>query len=282
MKKGVTDVPQSKSIFEISYADTLRFRRIVMDVMSSACNADYEYDGIGTLGEKHMHAAIKRFVCPDESKHEIKLDAPRGPDEKSKGRRRFVADVLDGNTVYEIQTGSLAPLVKKLDWIMENTDLNVTVIHPIAEVKWVNIIGDDGHISKRYKSPRADRLNDIAGELYYIRHLLDCPRFSLVILSCEAEQYKKNAEKPKRRGSKYQKYELIPVNLLRAQVFFGLDSYKHFIPESLVGAFTVKQYSAATKIRGSDAYSIVHTLCDAGLLREAGKVGRAMTYEKTY
>jgi len=277
---AVDDKP--KNVFEISYADTLRFRRIVMDVMSAACDADAEYEGIGTLGEKQMHAAIKRFVCPDESKHEIKLDNDTEDGEKKKGRRRFVADVLDGNTVYEIQTGSLAPLVPKLDWIMANTDLNVTVIHPIAEVKWVNILGDDGRISKRYRSPRPDKLADFAGELYYVRHLLDCPRFSLVILATEAEQYKKNAENKKRRRSKYEKYELIPVNLLRAHVFLGLESYKYFVPDELCGPFTVKQYSAASKIRGRDAYSIVHTLCDVGLLREVGKVGRAAAYEKNY
>ena len=272
---------RENSIFEISYADTLRFRRIVMDVMSLACSVeDDKYEGIGTLGEKQMHAAIKRFICPDESKHEIKLDQPKENGEGKPKTRRFVADVLDGKNIYEIQTGSMAPLVKKIRWILDNTDYNITVIHPIAETKWVNLIGDDGNITRRYRSPKREKTQDIAPELYYLRDFISCPRFSLVILALEAEQYKKNVEKNKKRRSKYQKYELIPINLLRAHIFYGIEDYRYFLPDSLDERFTVKQYTKATGISGMDAYSIVHTLCYLGLCREDGKEGRATVYSK--
>ena len=272
---------RENSVFEISHADTLRFRRIVMDVMGLACKIeDEQYDGIGTLGEKQMHAAIKRFICADESKHEIKLDKSRDDADKKIKTRRFVADILDGKTVYEIQTGSFAPLVKKIQWILDNTDYNITVIHPMAETKWVNLLGDDGNIERRFKSPKRERVEDIASELYYLRDFISCPRFSLVILMLEAEQYKKNVETKKRRGAKYQKYELIPMNLLRAHIFYGVEDYKRFLPESLEEKFTVKQFSKATKIRGRDAYSMVHTLCYLGLARECGKEGRSMVYSK--
>ncbi|MBE6584459.1 MAG: hypothetical protein E7649_05730 [Ruminococcaceae bacterium] len=275
------------SIFEISHSDTLRFRRIIMEVMSLACDADVEgYDGIGTLGEKQMHAAIKRFICPDLSKHEIKLDrmslldSDGSENGKNPKQRRFVADILDGKNVYEIQTGSFAPLVKKIQWILDNTDYNITVIHPMAQTKWVNILGDDGNIIRRYKSPRREKIEDLAAELYYIRDFISCPRFSLVILMLEAEQYKKNVEKNKKRRSKYQKYELIPVNLLRAHIFYGAEDYIYFLPDSLENTFTVKDFSKATGIRGIDAYSMVHTLCHIGLVRENGKSGRATLYAK--
>ena len=272
---------QASSTFIISHADTLRFRRIVMEVMSIACSVDDDgYDGIGTLGEKQMHAAIKRFICPDTSKHEVKMDRKSDQEAQGSKTRRFVADILDGKNVYEIQTGSFAPLVKKIKWILENTDYNVTVIHPIAESKWVNIIGDDCNISRRYKSPQKGKIEDLASELFYIRDFISCPRFSLVILMLEAEQYKKNLEQDKRGRSKYQKYELIPMNLLRAHVFYGLEDYRYFLPEKLDGAFTVKQYSDATRIRGKDAYSIIHTLCHLGLIQEHGKIGRATAYKR--
>ena len=69
-------IKDNNSIFELSWNDTARFRRIVIDVLSEACRVtdQEEYEGIGTLGEKQMHAAIKRFICPDESCHEIKID----------------------------------------------------------------------------------------------------------------------------------------------------------------------------------------------------------------
>lgn len=284
---------ENNAEFEIAYSDTKRFRRIVIDVMSEACSVDAfdGYDGIGRLGEKQMHAAIKRFICPDESCHEVLIDGSHGCieksadadniSEKSTKKRRFVADILNGGTVTEIQTGSLAPLREKIQWILDKTSYNVILIHPIAETKWINLIGADGEISRRYKSPTRGKLVDIAPELYFIRDFIASPRFSLVILMMEAEQYKKSITKNPKSRQKYKKYELIPVNLLRAHVLKGVDSYKFLLPESLESPFTVKQFSDATKIRERDAYSTVHTLCHLGLIRESGKIGRAAAYSKS-
>lgn len=279
------------SAFDISYTDTQRFRRIVIDVMSEACKIDVddESGGIGTLAEKQMHAAIKRFICPDESCHEVIIDGSHGciksPDSendntKASKKRKFVADILSGNTIYEIQTGSFEPLREKLLWILENTSYNIILIHPIAEIKWVSLIDSDGNIGPRKKSPRRGKLNDIARELYYIRDLLSSPRFSLVILMMEAEQYKKNTVKDGRKRPRYKKYELIPISLLRAHIFTDISDLSCFIPDILPERFTVKQYSTETKIIGIDAYSIVKTLCYVGLLEEDGKIGRAAAYKK--
>lgn len=279
------------TIFEISRSDTMRFRSIVIDVMSEAASLDVsddEYEGIGTLAEKQMHAAIKRFICPDEVCHEIPLDKGErvgeiGEDGKKIKKRRFVADILKDGNVYEIQTGMLAPLTEKIKWILANTDYNVTVIHPIAETKWVNVINSKScEIDKRYRSPVKGKLNDIAHELYAIKELIPSPRFCLVILMMEAEQYIKGANKQGRSRPKHKRYELIPVNLLRAHIFRSLEDYKVFIPDELEREFTVKTYSLHSKIHGMDAYSAVHSLCDMGLLKESGKIGRAQAYIKTY
>ena len=282
---------ENTSVFNISRSDTLRFRKIVIDVLSESCampvEGDEEYDGIGTLGEKQMHAAIKRFICPDTEKHEIPLDSGErageiGEDGKKIKRRKFVADILNDGNVFEIQTGSLVPLREKIDWILKNTTHTVTVIHPIAETKWVNLLNAKNDIEKRYRSPVKGKLGDVAPEIYSIKDFIGSPRFSLVILMMEAEQYMKSGAKSPRSRKKYKKYELIPVNLISAAIFKGLDSYKAFIPDSLDGEFTVKQFSAASKIRGMDAYSAVHSLCDIGLLEKCGSIGRAAAYKKTY
>ena len=279
------------SIFEISGADTLRFRRIVIDVMSEACQLsdDDEYNGIGRLAEKQMHAAIKRFICPDESKHEILIDGSVGckksdteeeSDKKTK-KRRFVADILDGNTIYEIQTGGFSPLRDKIQWILDNTSYNITVIHPIAETKWVSLINTKtGNVENRKKSPVKGKITDIAPELYFFRDFISSPRFSLVILMMEAEQYKKNIQKDGRKRPRYRKYELIPISLLRAYLFRDVSDYSLFIPDDLEEPFCVKNYSARSGIHGIDAYSIVKTLCHLGLLEPAGTLGRAAAYKR--
>ncbi len=283
-------IQDNNSIFKLSASDTARFRRIVIEVLSEACKmpveGEDEYDGIGTLGEKQMHAAIKRFICPDESRHEILIDGSElcinrddGGNDNKRKKRRFVADVLDGNTIYEIQTGPFSPLREKINWILENTRYNIVVIHPIAETKWINYINaKTGDVEKRQRSPQKGKFTDIAGELYFFRDFLQNPRFSLVLLMMEAEQYKKNTVKDARRRPRYRKYELIPVSLLSAYVFKNARDYRIFLPEELPDPFTVKDYSAATKIRGMEAYSIVKTLVQLELIEEAGKLGRAAAY----
>lgn len=278
------------SIFQISEADTARFRRIVVDLLCESARIPSEedtYDGIGTLAEKQMHAAIKRFLCPDETKHEILLDGSAGhipqvtaEGEKKPKKRRFVADILDKNTVYEIQTGGFSPLRDKIAWILENTTYNVMVIHPIAETKWISTINSKtGNIENRTRSPQKGRIEDIASELYFFRDFLASPRFSLVLLMIEGEQYRKNLQTDGRKRPRYRKYEMIPVSLLRAHIFKTIDDYKYFLPESLPNPFCVKNFSAKTKICGMDAYSIVKTLLHLGLLEEHGNLGRAAAYK---
>ena len=278
------------SVFNISPSDTARFRKIVIDVLSESCRMPEgdgeEYGGIGTLGEKQMHAAIKRFICPDESCHEILLDGSEGfiasNDENTK-KRRFVADILCKNTVYEIQTGGFAPLKSKIQWILDNTSYNIVVIHPIAETKWISYINQSsGSIERRTKSPQKGKFSDIASDLFFLRDFLSSPRFSLVLLMMEAEEYRKNVASAKARRPRYRKYEMIPISLLRTYIFKGIESYRRFIPEELDEPFTVKEYSSKSKIHGMSAYSIVKTLCMLGLLEECGKRGRAAVYRRLY
>lgn len=279
---------QNFSIFNISDEESARFRRIVLDVMTKSCalsDGEDEYSGIGRLGEKQMHAAIKRYICPDESFHEVKIDtgdtiADNSPAEDGKKRkaRKFVADILKGGTIYEIQTGSFSPLKAKIKWILENTDYNVVLIHPIAEQKWISTISRDGKIGHRKKSPKKESIRDVASELYFISEFISSPRFSLVILMVEGEQYRKNIAKEGARP-RYRKYELIPTSLLRAHIFKSIEDYRVFIPDTLPELFTVKEYSKHSNIHGIDAYSIVKTLCALGLLEQSGNIGRAAAYK---
>lgn len=274
---------QGKAYFELSERDTRRFRKIILDNLMKSASLDAalndEYDGIGRLGEKQMHSALKTFICPDESKHEIKIQGsplyiPKN--EENTKNRKYVADILDSDTIYEIQTGGFSPLREKIEWILENTSYRVVVIHPIAQTKWVSKIGDDGKISGRRKSSRHGRVEDIAGELYFFRSFLNSPRFSLMIVMMEAEQY----VKPQKRGRRLQKYELIPMSLLGAYLFKSKEDYGYFLPSSLPEIFTVKDYTEHTKIYRMDAYSIVKTLCELDLVEECGSIGHAKAYRR--
>ena len=56
-------------------------------------------NGIGTLGEKTLHAALKAYYEPDAESHEIKIG-------------RYIADIVGENGIIEIQTQSFDKLRK--------------------------------------------------------------------------------------------------------------------------------------------------------------------------
>lgn len=275
----MTDINNLKH-YNFTDCENTKFRRIILDVMSRACDADNESDdGIGTLSEKQMHAAIKKYICPDESKHELKIQNSQhyiGSNETK--NRKFVADVLDGNTIYEIQTGSLAPLKEKIEWIIENTTYNIVLIHPMPENLYVSYIDENGNISPRRKSNQSKKLKHIVGELYHIKSFINNPRFTLIALMIEADQYRKRNTQKKRARTK--KYETIPSSLICAHIFNCASDYRVFLPDSLKDEFTVKQFSMASGILGIDAYSIVKLLVELGHLEECGNIGRAKAYKK--
>ena len=273
------DINNSK-IYNFSDIENKKFRKIVLDTMQKACDADIECDdGIGTLSEKQMHAAIKLFICPNPSKHEIKIqDSELYIQKDDEKKRKFVADVLDGSTIYEIQTGSFAPLKEKIKWVLDNTTYNLVLIHPMPECLYVSYIEEDGKITPRRKSNRSKKLKHIVGELYHIKEFINNPRFTLIALMIEADQYRRKVTSRKR--VKTRKYETIPSSLIRAHIFSSPDDYKVFLPDSLEGEFTVKQFSKASGILGIDAYSAVKLLCELGHICECGSIGRAKAYKK--
>ena len=208
----------------ITAADELHFDRVCRDVLL----ADRDRAGIGTLKEKKLHTMLKFFVCEDKSCHEIRLglhrqsespglpEAPESPAPPeapespalpgapgspaapesslpdSDGRARgFVADVLCGDDIFEIQTGSLYPLRDKIEFYLSRTEYNVTVIHPLAVKKRVTYLSPvDAHVVRRVSSPKHERAVDMVAELYSLLPFLGHPRLRIRALMLEVEEFR--------------------------------------------------------------------------------------------
>lgn len=273
---------ENSNIINFSKNDIAKFRKITLDVLEKSLSLEDDEGGIGTLAEKQMHAAVKKFICEDESKHEVKIQGSHGyigsPTETK--NRKFVADILDGDTIFEIQTGSFRPLADKIKWILDNTTYNIVLIHPIPEILFVSYINGDGSISERKKSPAAKKISSILSEIYYLREVISSDRLKIIGLMIEADSYRKIQPTKNKKRVKTKKYELIPVSLRSAFVFSSSNDYKIFIPDSLPEIFTTAMFSKATKIRGIDAYSAVKVLATLGIIEECGIIGRAIAYKR--
>ena len=234
-------------------------------------------EGIGLYEEKRLHSVLKRWLCDDFAAHEQKVT---GRGEK---KRRFVADILtpDGQ-IYEIQTGKLYPLAKKIDFYMEETDHRVTVVHPLIARKYVSWMKPEtGEVTARNRSPKSEKLLQGLAQLKPFLPYLGDPRFSVLFPAIEADEYRlldgwANGGK---RGS--HRYELIPLSLMEATRLVAKEDYVALFPAGAPETFTAREFGKLAHLAGYDLYDALAVFEGLGVLEKVGLRGRAALYRPT-
>ena len=261
----------------LARADALRFAEICLSYVARGVHLE---DGIGTLSEKRMHAILKHYVCSDESCYEIRVKDTIGQaDTKGNG---YVADVLRGSNIWEIQTCSMYPMRAKIDWYMQHTPYVVTVVVPVPYRKHINWIDPaTGKVQKRSARPHTTKPSSVISELFWLREHLSNPRLRFELLLLEVEEYRLLDGYGKEKKARASRYEKIPTALCGTVVLEKREDYLLFLPDTLPDTMTAKQYAAATGIRGRDTYYALRALVGAGLLTEGDKIGRAQSWVRT-
>ena len=286
----------------VSPADALRFACVADEIMraplsatrSAARSASRATDGedvphIGTLREKRMHAAIKHYLCADESCHERPVPDFLAAESSSGKSRRVVADILTDGEILEVQTGGFHPLREKIAYYLTHTPYRVTVVHPFPAVRYLSWIDPaDGQIISRRKSPKRGRVRDVARELFWLSEYVGNPRFSIRLLLVELEEYRlaDGWSRDGKRGSN--RYERFPTALLGdVTLATAADYAAYFLPPALCDRtcgegnplpFTAAEYAKASGIRGRATYSMLRLLCSLGLVEQTEKIGRSQGY----
>ena len=117
--------------------------------------------GIGTLSEKTLHAALKAYYEPDDESREVALGG-------------FVADIVGEEGIIEIQTRSFERLRGKLEAFLEAA--RVTVVYPVAverQLRWID--PETGEVLPPRGSTKKGIPFDVLPELYKIKPLLTHP-----------------------------------------------------------------------------------------------------------
>ena len=228
--------------------------------------------GIGTLGEKTLHAELKRLFEPDTAAHEIRV----GP---------YIADIVGESGIIEIQTGNFSRLRPKLTAFLEAAQ--VTVVYPITHFKWLLWVEpESGGVSSRRKSPRAGNYPDAMWELEKIKALLTHPNLRLCLLLVDLEEYRLRDgwSKDKKRGS--HRYERIPLALagrldLRAvEDWRSPEAQAAFFPPGLPEPFTSKDYAKAARLSINAAQTALRVLSAMSAAERCGKKGNLYLYER--
>lgn len=236
--------------------DESRFLQACRQVMESGDTRG----GIGTLGEKSLHAALKLYLEPEERFREVQVG-------------RYVADIVHESGIVEIQTAGFGRLREKLDFFLEHYP--VTVVYPVAAVKWLINVGADGSQAPRRKSPKRGGAWEILPELFSLREQLNRPGLRFLVPLLEVEEYRLKDGKG-RRG--YTRWERMPVRLLDEVWVNGAGEGYKLLPPGLPEEFTAKDFRGAGRfppMNGSLALSAAREL---GAVERVGKRGKAHLY----
>ncbi len=220
--------------------------------------------GIGTLGERTLHAALKYYLQPDPAFHEIKVG-------------RWVADIQDSRGITEIQTRQFGRLQAKLEAFLALDP--VTVVYPVAAQKrlcWMD--PETGETSPWHRSPKKKGPADVLYELYSIRDLLGNPNLSIQILLLEMEEirYLNGWSHDRKRGST--RMDRAPVSLLGEVTVGAKVGYEALLPAGLPEEFTSKEFAKGAALSLPSAQRGLLLLHQLGVVDRLGKQGRSYLY----
>ncbi|MCL2637402.1 MAG: HAD family hydrolase [Oscillospiraceae bacterium] len=204
-------------------------------------------DGIGTLNEKPIHAALKHYFSSD-SDREAKIG-------------QYYADVAGENGIYEIQTAGWDKLKNKLNVFLEAS--HVTVVYP-HEQRVHNIAVDEttGELIKKSPVRNNKSMTEFFLELYRIKGFLTHPNLTICIAGLEIERINKKTKKP--------------LGLLSEVYLNSSADYRLFLSENLPETFTVKEFKKLSKICKDKI--IIEILEYMSVIRKVGKKSNEFIY----
>ena len=226
-----------------------------------------EAAGIGTLGEKALHAILKRYLEADTDNHEQDVAG-------------YVADIANDKGVIEIQTANFDRLRRKLDNYLPEHRLKI--VHPIPADKFVCWYDTEtGEQVSRRRSPKKGRATDALRELYRIRQWLLEPGLTIEFYYIDLEEHRllNGWDKSKKRGST--RIDRLPTALDRIERFEQPEDYLWMLPGDLPKNFKTKDVVRQGKMTDRQAFILLRILRDSGLVTVIGKEGNAFIFERT-
>jgi hypothetical protein len=219
---------------------------------------------IGTLGERSLHAHLKRLYTQPGDCVEEKVGG-------------YWVDIRRGDHVIEIQTGSFGSMKRKLDKLLH--DRSVRIVHPVAVEKWITKIGADGEtFLSRRKSPKRGSLYDLFDELVSFPQLVLHPGFSVEVVLVKEEEMRCEDGKGswRRKGTSIKDHILLEI--AGRTVFQGKGDFLQVLPAGWLGPSTNRELSKALKQPYFRIARMTYCLARMELIKPMGKRGNSILY----
>ena len=221
-------------------------------------------NSIGTIRESSLHRDLKfRY-------------SETGETEVSKGDFVFDGQRKNGELI-EVQTGSFAPLVKKIETLSKKE--KIRVIHPIIINKFIELYDLDGNFLHKRKSPKKGCPWDVFAVLVYAPELPLNPRVTVELAFLDVVEKRKDDGKGSWRRKGITIMDRVPVGWHKSIILKTLKDYYQFIPVQKE-TFTVKDLSDWAGIPKSLARKCLYVLNKMALIEQVGKQKNAYVYKK--
>ena len=223
---------------------------------------------ITTYMERSLHLTLKEHFCPDRSMHEVKMG-------------RFVADACDGETIFEIQTGNLGPLRKKLEYYLESTDHDVVVVRPVAKNRRILWINDEGEIEKAPRlSSKHENIASGISDLFYLSDLLGRERITFCFPIMEIDEVRLLDGYGRHKKIRATSADRIAGEIYSIEYINNKDDVARYILPLLPDEpFSREEMSKSFRLSGLKLWGIQKLLLELELLR-CEKDGRRLIFEK--
>lgn len=221
--------------------------------------------------ETSLHRQLKQLYASDDddAQQEVRLGDYR-------------IDVVAGDELIEIQHGSLSAIRNKVQRLLKKKH-RVRVVKPIVARKLlVKREAKGRRVVDRRMSPKRCTILDVFHELIYFTRVFPHPNLLLEVPLVEVEEwrYPGHGRRRRRRQRDHQVEDQKLVDVNEVFCFRTAQDLTKLIPRRLPSPFHTGDIAQALEIDRWFAQRIAYCLRHMGGIKQVGKKGNALLYQK--
>lgn len=219
---------------------------------------------IGTLGEKPLHASLKRWYALPGDLVEVPVNG-------------YVIDLVRGELLVEIQTRGFSSMKRKVLALLELGHA-VRVVHPIAVDRWIVKVDAAGEEMSRRRSPSHGTPSSLFVELVSFPELLMNPRFEIEVIMTNEEEIRSHQPGKSWRRNGWTVEERRLVDVVETRPIRNVDDLAKLLPADLPDPFTTADLADRGRMSRRVAQQMTYCLRLVGAVIAEGKTGNASLY----
>jgi len=216
------------------------------------------------LNEQPLHAALKTWYAERGARFEVQVGG-------------FVVDIVQGSLLVEIQTGHFAGVKEKVRALVR--DHHLRLVYPIALEKWLlKLPQKRAGETRRRKSPRRGRVEEVFKELVSFPELMCSANFSLEVLLIQEEEVRRRDPARRWRNRGWVTVERRLLDVVGRHLFQQPEDMAAILPPDLPQRFTTADLAQAMHGPRWLAQKAAYCLRRMGAIVEVGTQGRSKLY----